>query len=66
MIRQSSSTMIRLASIIKEYEKEFIQKYDKQILPSHLKTLSAIKTCRSEFMKVVQTKLKISRRLTPT
>jgi len=39
--------MIPIASIIKEYEKEFIQKYDKQLLPSHLKTLSALKTCRS-------------------
>jgi len=41
--------MIRLASIVKEYEKEFIRKYKKQILPSHLKTLYAIKTCRSEY-----------------
>lgn len=41
--------MITLASIIKEYEKEFIEKYDKQLLPSHLKTMHAIKTCRSEY-----------------
>jgi len=47
MIRLSSSTVITLASIVKEYEKEFIQKYNKQILPSHLKTMNAIKTCRS-------------------
>ncbi len=39
--------MIRLASIIKAYEKEFKQKYKKHLLPSHLKALSAIKTCRS-------------------
>jgi hypothetical protein len=39
--------MIRLASIIKEYEKEFKQKYKKHILPGHLKALSAIKICRS-------------------
>ncbi len=39
--------MIRLASIIKEYEEDFIKKYNKQILPSHLKTMNAIKTCRS-------------------
>ncbi len=39
--------MIRLASIINEYGKEFKQKYKKHLLPSHLKALSAIKTCRS-------------------
>jgi len=39
--------MIRLASIIKEYEKEFKQKYKKHLLPGHLKALSAIKICRS-------------------
>ncbi len=41
--------MIPIASIIKEYEKEFIQKYTNQILPSHLQTLSAIKVCRSNY-----------------
>lgn len=41
--------MIPIASIIKEYEEEFIKKYTKQILPSHLQTLSAIKFCRSEY-----------------
>ena len=39
--------MIRLASIINEYEKDFKQKYKKQLLPSHLKALSAMKICRS-------------------
>ena len=39
--------MIRLASIIKTYEKEFKQKYKKHLLPSHLKAMSAIKICRS-------------------
>lgn len=39
--------MIRLSSIINEYEKEFRQKYKKNLLPSHLKALSAIKICRS-------------------
>jgi hypothetical protein len=47
MIRQSSSSVIRLASIIKEYEKEFKQKYKDYLLPSHLKAMSAIKICRS-------------------
>jgi hypothetical protein len=49
MIQSSSSAVITLASIVKEYEKEFIQKHDKQLLPSHLKTLSALKICRSEY-----------------
>jgi len=39
--------MIPLASIINEYEKDFKQKYKKQLLPSHLKALSAMKICRS-------------------
>lgn len=41
--------MIRLASIIKEYEPDFIKQYSKQLLPSHYKALNAIKTCRSEY-----------------
>jgi hypothetical protein len=47
MIRQNSSTVIRLASIINEFEKDFKQKYKKHLLPSHLKALSTIKICRS-------------------
>jgi len=39
--------MIRLASIINEYEKDFKQKYKKHLLPSHLKSMAAIKICRS-------------------
>ena len=39
--------MIRLALIIKEYEKEFKQKYKDHLLPGHLKAISAIKICRS-------------------
>jgi len=39
--------MIRLASIVKEYEKDFIRKYDESLLPSHLKALFAVKICRS-------------------
>lgn len=39
--------MIRLASIIKDHEKEFKQKYKDHLLPSHLKAISAIKICRS-------------------
>lgn len=43
--------MIRLASIINEHEKEFIQKHKDHLLPSHLKALSAIKICRSQYSK---------------
>ena len=39
--------MIRLASIIKEYEEEFKQKFKDHLLLSHLKALSVIKICRS-------------------
>jgi hypothetical protein len=39
--------MIRLASIINDFEKEFKQRYKKQLLPSHVKALDAMKICRS-------------------
>jgi len=39
--------MIRLASIVKQFEKDFIQKYQKHLLPSHFKAINAVKTCRS-------------------
>jgi len=40
--------MIRMADIIKAYEKPFRGKYGKYLLPGHLKALAAIKICRSE------------------
>lgn len=49
MIRQGSSTVIRLATIIKQYEQDFIERYQRHLLPSHYKALSALKTCRSEY-----------------
>jgi hypothetical protein len=39
--------MTALASIITEYENEFKQRYEKHLLPGHLKALSAVKICRS-------------------
>ena len=39
--------MIRLASIVKQFEKDFIQKYQRGLLPSHFKAIDAVKTCRS-------------------
>jgi len=39
--------MIPLASILKMHEKDFIQRYQRKLLPSHLKAIAAIKNCRS-------------------
>ena len=39
--------MIRLASIVKQFEKDFVKKYKRNLLPSHYKALSAINICRS-------------------
>ena len=39
--------MIPIASIIKEYEEDYIQEHSDLILPSHYKALHAMKTCRS-------------------
>jgi len=46
-IRWGAYIMIRLATIIDQFETDFIQNYQKQLLPGHLKALSAIKLCRS-------------------
>ena len=47
--------MIRLATIIDQFEADFIQHYQKQLLPSHLKALSAIKQCRSQHSPKMKT-----------
>ncbi len=39
--------MIRLSSILKKYEHEFIDSYKQRLLPSHCKAIGAIKDCRS-------------------
>ena len=39
--------MIRLSSIIKTFEAEFLAQHQKQMLPSHRKALAALKNCRS-------------------
>jgi len=39
--------MIRLSSIIKTFEPEFLDQYQDQILPSHRKALAAMKVCRT-------------------
>lgn len=43
--------MIRLADIIMQHEDEFLERYGNNLLPSHRKALSAIKTCRNAFSK---------------
>lgn len=40
--------MIRLASIIDQFEGEFLKTYQKTILPSQFKALHALKNCRSD------------------
>ncbi len=40
--------MIRLASIIYQFEGDFLKKYQGKILPSQLRALQALKHCRSE------------------
>jgi len=39
--------MMRLSSIIKQFESEFFTQYSGRILPSHRKALSAMKVCRT-------------------
>jgi len=39
--------MIRLSSIIKTFESEFLDQYQEQMLPSHRKALAAMKACRT-------------------
>ncbi len=39
--------MIRIASIIEQFGNEFKQQYKNKLLPSHLKALSAMESCRS-------------------
>ena len=39
--------MTRLASILKQYEKDFTQKYQRSLLPGHFKAINAVKICRS-------------------
>jgi len=40
--------MIRLASIIEQFENEFLSAYNGKILPSQFKALHALKSCRSD------------------
>ncbi|MFV9616251.1 MAG: IS91 family transposase [Gammaproteobacteria bacterium] len=46
--------MISLASIIEQFEKDFMKHYQQQILPSHVKALRAMKVCRNEHSPLMQ------------
>ena len=46
--------MIRLASIIDQFSTHFVQHYQQQLLPSHLKALSAMKLCRTRHSPKIQ------------
>jgi len=41
--------MIRLASLIEQFGKAFIQQYSDRLLPSHLKAIERMKQCRSSY-----------------
>ena len=41
--------MIRLATIIEQFEADFIRQYQQQLLPGHHKALSAMKQCRTQY-----------------
>ena len=40
--------MIRLSSIIEQFEPDFLSTYKSKVLPSHIKAISALKVCRTE------------------
>jgi len=40
---------MRLSTIIKQFEFDYLQRYTKTLLPSHRKALSRLKDCRSEY-----------------
>jgi hypothetical protein len=46
--------MMRLAEIIERFEPDFLQAYQGRVLPSQLKALKAIKTCRSEYSPMMR------------
>lgn len=46
--------MITLSSIIDQFEADFLNTYQKQVLPSQLKALSALKICRTQHSPVMQ------------
>jgi len=45
---------MRLSTIIKQFECDYLQQYKGQVLPSHKKALSRLKECRSEYSPRMQ------------
>jgi hypothetical protein len=46
--------MIRLSSVIEQFEADFLHLYAHRLLPSHRKTLAAIKACRNRHSPLMQ------------
>lgn len=46
--------MIRLSSVIDQFEADFLKTYQQQILPSQLKALASLKICRTQQSPVMQ------------
>jgi hypothetical protein len=46
--------MIRLSSIIEQFQTDFLQNYGNKLLPSQRKALAAIKSCRSRYSPLMQ------------
>ena len=46
--------MILLSSVINQFEADFLKTYQKQILPSQVKALAALKICQTKYSPVMQ------------
>lgn len=46
--------MIRLSSVIEQFENDFLLHYGKQLLPSQRNSLSALKRCRNEYSPLMR------------
>jgi len=46
--------MIRLSSIIEQFEADFLQNYGKKLLPSQRKALATMKACRNRYSPLMQ------------
>jgi len=46
--------MIRLSSVIEQFEGGFVNQYGHRLLPSQRKTLADMKTCRNRYSPLIQ------------
>lgn len=46
--------MIRLSTVIEQFEQDFLSQYEQKILPSQRKAIHAMKTCRNRFSPKMQ------------